>query len=134
MLMLGAASVGLALVASACQANSIDPTEQFFSINITNDTRHTIVLRYCADDSCRSFGDTWSVGAGETTDTNISDREIFDRYTVNTKVVRLLGCLPLKFSHAYKDVLVLVSQMVPCPDQTPLIVRHGKATGQDTFP
>jgi hypothetical protein len=113
---------------------SIDPTEQGFTIHIKNDTPSAVVIGYCKDDECDSYWDTWNVGVGEEADAAISDRGVFDRYGVISKSGRLLGCLPLKFSHAYEDVVVLASQMVPCPGSTALVVNHGARIDQDHFP
>jgi len=63
---------------------------------------------------------------------NISDRDLLTRWLVqDDKTGRTLGCLPLMFDQKYSDVLVKVSQMVPCPGAKPLEVRKGKRHGRE---
>lgn len=116
-------------VISAC--DSIDPTEQAFGITFRNDTSHDVYLKLCSDDACRHFdySDGWKAGASG--QENISDREVFTRWLVEDDTTRqTLGCLPVEFDQKYADVLVRVSQMVPCPGGRPLNVQKGKPLGR----
>jgi hypothetical protein len=111
---------------------SSDPTAQFFSISIVNDTNHPVRIDYCLDRQCESLQDHWTLDPGRSIKTNISDASVLDRYLVrNSLRRRRLGCLPLRFDQKYDDVRVRISQAVPCPGTSALVVQKGKARGQD---
>jgi len=120
-----------ALIAVVSGCDSIDPTEQSFGITFRNDTRHDVHLKLCADDACRHFYYSYGRKAGASGQENISDRAFLTRWLVQDEATgRTLGCLPLKFDQKYDDVLVRVSQMVPCPGSRPLTVQKGKPLGR----
>jgi len=117
-------------VLAAC--DSVDPTAQSFGITFRNDTRRDVHLKLCDDDECEHFdySDGWS--AGQSAQENISDRDILTRWLVEDDATgRVLGCLPLRFDQKYADVLVNISQAVPCPGNRPLHVEKGKGRGRE---
>ena len=127
--LVAAALLSVVAVVAAC--DSIDPTEQAFGITFRNDTGHKVHLKLCSDEQCRHFdySDGWKAGASS--QENISDRSVFTRWLVEDDATGgTLGCLPLKFDQKYADVVVRVSQMVPCPGDRPLTVHKGEALGR----
>lgn len=111
--------------------DSIDPTAQSFGITFQNDTGRNVHLKACDDSRCTQFdySDGWK--AGQSAQENVSDRQVLTRWLVADDATgRTLGCLPLEFDQKYAQVVVDISQMVPCPGQTPLIVHKGKGEGR----
>jgi|SRR5579862_1171648 len=126
--------IALAVVASGvglAACDSIDPTSQSFGITFLNDTGKNVHLKLCSDATCRHFdySDGWK--AGQSAQENISDRNVFTVWLVEDDATRgVLGCLPLRFGQKYQDVVVRISQAVPCPGKRPLTVSKGKGTGR----
>jgi hypothetical protein len=119
------------VVAVGVACDSIDPTEQAFGISFRNDTGHNVHLKLCSDGRCHHFhySDGWKAAASG--QENISDRGVFTRWLVEDDATgRTLGCLPLEFDQKYADVVVRVSQMVPCPGDRALTVYKGEALGR----
>jgi len=110
-------------VAAIAACDSIDPTSNGFGITFVNDTGRAVHLKLCSDGGCRHFdySDRWKIGySGEE---NISDQQLLTRWLVEDDVTgRTLGCLPLEFDRKYQGVVVRISQKVPCPGKTPLVV------------
>ena len=128
-----ASLVALCLLAAVLTAgcDSIDPTEQTFAITFRNDTGRDVYLKLCSDGLCRHSDYSDEVRAGESHGENVSDRDLLTRWRIEEQSsTRILGCLPLKFDQKYDDVLVNLSQMVPCPGSTPLVVKKGKPGGR----
>lgn len=121
----------LVFVAVVVACDSIDPTSQSFGITFQNDTGRDVQLKLCSNNGCTHFdySDGWK--RGQQAEENISDRQVFTKWLVQDDATkRTLGCLPLKFGQKYKDVVVRISQMVPCPGATPLRVTKGKGLGR----
>jgi hypothetical protein len=120
------------LVAGALAGcDSIDPTSQSFGITFRNDTGRNVHLKLCSDSRCQHFdySDSWK--AGQSAEENISDRNLLTRWLVREDSSgRVLGCLPLQFDQKYENVVVRVSQAVPCPGSQPLQVEKGKGKGR----
>ena len=117
----------LVLAALLVGCDSIDPTSQFFGITFQNDTAHDVHLKLCSNNACTHFdySDGWK--SGQRAEENISDRQVFTRWLVQDDGTnRTLGCLPLEFGQKYKNVVVKISQMVPCPGAVALNVSKGK--------
>jgi hypothetical protein len=90
-----------------------------------------VSLKLCSADNCRHFDYSDTVKPGRTHPENISDRELLTRWLVeDAPSGRRLGCLPLEFDQKYADVLVRISQMVPCPGSHPISVEKGKPEGR----
>ena len=128
-----AAWVALAVVFAALTVgcDSIDPTSQTFGITFQNDTGRDVHLKLCSNNGCTHFdySDGWK--SGQQAEENISDRQVFTRWLVQDDATKgTLGCLPLEFGQKYKNVLVRLSQMVPCPGVTALRVTKGKGLGR----
>jgi hypothetical protein len=121
------AFAALAMAVTGCE--SIDPTEQAFSISLLNDLGRPVALKLCADDGCHSFNYTDTVKPNESYPENISDRELLTRWLVADQQGRVLGCLPLRFNGKFDGVVVRLSQKVPCPGRQPLRVERGRKVG-----
>jgi hypothetical protein len=120
--------IAVGLCAAGC--DSIDPTEQFFTISFVNDLPGPVTLKTCSDDACTHFTPgTVRLDAGERSQDGISDRDFLTRWAVLGADGQKLGCLPLQFNARYADVVVLLSRKVPCPGSRPLRVRHGRKVG-----
>jgi hypothetical protein len=116
----------LGLTAAGC--DSIDPTDQSTAVVFQNDLNRPVALRLCDDSSCTSFDYTDEIARGGTDEENISDRGILTRWLVAGSSGRTLGCLPLKLSGKYAGLSVRLAEMVRCPGETPLALRHGRKT------
>jgi hypothetical protein len=132
----GTLSLGLAVfVAILSGCASMDPTEQSFGIEFANNLAHAVVLKACGDDACRSFTDTWHLRAGARASDNISDRRVISRWIAEEPSGGVIGCLPLSFDAKYAQVVVRLTQTVPCPGHQALPLRaihHGKRLGGET--
>jgi hypothetical protein len=120
-------AIAVACLLAGC--DSIDPTEQSFGIAFDNNLTQPIKLKLCSDDSCHSYDYTDMVKSGEFDSVNVSDRGVLTRWLVAGSTGRILGCLPVRFNGKYADVIVRVSQAVPCPGEKPLSVQHGHKVG-----
>jgi len=117
------------LIVGAC--DSLDPTAQSFAITFWNDSGRVVDLKLCADSGCRDFDYSHGWKPMQRAEENISDRQVLTRWLVEDRATKAtLGCLPLQFGQKYRHVLVRVSQMVPCPGNTPLQVAKGKGLGR----
>jgi len=124
-----AAAVAVTFVGFGC--DSIDPTSQSFGITFHNDTSRDVHLKLCSDDRCHHFDYSEGWHAGQSAQENISDRDLLTRWLVQGDADgRTLGCLPLRFDQKYDDVVVRISQAVPCPGKTPLEVHTGRGRGR----
>jgi len=113
----------------------MDPTEQAFGIEFANNLPHAVVLKACGDDACRSFTDTWHLRPGAKASDNISDRSVTSRWIAEEPNGVVIGCLPLSFDAKYSQVVVRLTQTVPCPGHHVLPLRaihHGKRLGGET--
>lgn len=123
------------LVAIVSGCASMDPTEQSSGIEFANNLPHAVVLKVCGDDTCRSFTDTWHLRPGATASDNISDRSVTSRWIAEKPSGGVIGCLPLSFDAKYAQVVVRLTQAVPCPGRQVLPLRtihHGKRLGGET--
>ena len=129
-------SLGLAAsVAILSGCASMDPTEQAFGIEFSNNLPHTVVLRACGDNACRSFTDTWHLRPGATASDNISDRSVTSRWIAEGPSGGVIGCLPLSFDAKYVHVVVRLTQTVPSSGHHVLplgAIQHGKRLGGET--
>jgi hypothetical protein len=122
----------LVAVVTHSGCDSIDPTEQSFSITFRNDTPRKVSLRLCDDAACRKFLAPHSqLDPGSSGRAGISDRSALTRWRVRDSTSRKdLGCIPLRFRQKYENVVVRISQAVPCPGEKPLDVKKGKGLGR----
>jgi hypothetical protein len=126
--------ISISAIASGC--DSIDPTVQFFRINLKNDLGRQVRLADCDDTRCHDRGDSWSVTSGALTDDTISDRGVTTAWLVTTpsRSTRF-GCIVLNFKGRWNNVVVLLSQIQPCTTAKPLSIQqvhHGSHQGGET--
>lgn len=124
-------AAALLAVGALAGCDSIDPTSQSFGITFRNDTGRNVHLKLCSDSRCQQFDYSHSWKVGQSAEENISDRDLLTRWLVQQDSNgQVLGCLPLQFDQKYEDVVVRVSQAVPCPGSRPLQVEKGKSQGR----
>jgi hypothetical protein len=126
--------ISVGAVVSGC--DSIDPTVQFFRINLKNDLGKQVRLTDCNDTRCRNLGESWLVASGALTDDTISDREVTTAWLVTTPSrSHRFGCVVLNFKGRWNNVVVLLSQIQPCTTAKTLSirqVRHRSHQGGET--
>lgn len=126
-------SLGIAIVMATMlsSCDSIDPTAQSFAISFRNDLGKTVELKLCADDQCESFDYSNTIQENEDYPENISDRNVLTRWLVSDASDHIIGCLPLRLNGKYKDVVVPISRVVPCPGSRPLRVAKGQGAARE---
>jgi hypothetical protein len=131
-LFLGLVLVLVVLALTAC--DSIDPTEQVFTIAFHNDLGRHATLRSCGSESaaqCVPPTHMWHLTPGALVHDGATDRGVKSVWTVRDGSRRL--CLSVVFHAKYEDVVVELSQAQPCPGR-PLNardLRHGAKLGGD---
>jgi hypothetical protein len=117
----------IALISAGCE--SVDPTEQFFDLQLRNDTSVAVVLRECTDDGCTKFDSRDQLDPGRSITRSISDRGVMMRYRAYRPSGETVGCLPIRFKQMYSTALVVVSEAVGCPGARLVRAVLGKPLG-----
>ena len=109
-------AVTLLLAVSACVPIA-DPTEETFYVRLTNDTTHPVRLTPCGTDNnlCEGkLGTTSTLQPGDTYPTVQTAVGSSDPWLVQSPTGRRLGCISIYFNYHADNMLVRVSELVPC--------------------
>jgi hypothetical protein len=120
-------ATAVALVGAGCE--SVDPTEQFFDLNLRNNTSVVVVVRECSDERCTKFVSRDRLDPGGSVTRSISDRGVLMRYRVDRPSGATIGCLPVRLQQMYATAAVTVSETVTCPGASPVRAQVGKPLG-----
>ncbi len=119
-------AIALASVLAGCPPSDVPES---FGLRFKNDLGRRVALKLCDDDDCHDFDYTDWLRAGSSLEENMSPDYVLTRWAVTDAKGRRLGCLPIEFGDvSYANVVVRLSQMVPCPGHQPLKVQHGRKT------
>jgi hypothetical protein len=120
-------ATAVALVSAGCE--SVDPTEQFFDLNLRNNTSAAVVISECSNERCTNFASRDRLDPGGSVTRSISDRGVLMRYRVEHSSGATIGCLPVRFQQMYATAVVTVSETVTCPGARPVRAQLGKPLG-----
>jgi hypothetical protein len=110
-------AIAAALVLGSCSGDSVDPTEQSFGLPVKNDTSHTVRIRLCSNDKCRSLDPPEEdLKPGEVGGVGMSDENVETWFVVtDASTGSRIGCLRLQYDQKDETVGIKLSQtMIPC--------------------
>ena len=102
--------------ASGCDLR-VDPTSHSFTVRITNDLSHAVIVKQCYQESCSSFYQTAVLKPGATEAAGAVDDGIANPWAVFLLNGRRVGCLPLLYTGMKNDAIVKVSSAERCVDR-----------------
>jgi hypothetical protein len=115
-LVLTTATAVLVVVAGALGGN---PKNQFFLVQVQNDTGQTVAITECSNDACTELhDDVQTVGSSRAAELVASDRGVPQWWAVQRASDPVYGCIRLEFRRAEQDFTLKLSEVLSaCPER-----------------